>query len=177
MTKHKEAKISSSDNTPLLVGGVAVLALLAFSTKEKKWVKPIDYDQTYRDPKKEAFADVLRQFYRAFATPQGMTLAQFQAGRDAVLSRDYSWYKAPTTEASKEETEGIMVAIPISFSYVEAALAVEGTVNEAGFVRIVLNATTRIELAARASADGLNASSTPPTPSGGPTTAHKYAPK
>lgn len=172
MTKHKKTEAARSDTTPLVVGGVALFALLALGAKEKPWVKPIDYDQTYVDPKKEAFADVLRQFYRAFASPQGMTLAQFQTGRNAVLARDFTWYKAPTTGASptpttnatqeQKQTEAIMLALPIFFTYAESALAVEGgVVNEAGFVRIVLNVMTRLELAAKA--DTANRSTPGPT--------------
>lgn len=171
MTKHREAKSSSSDTTPILIGGVAALALLAFSQKKKTDSTPVEYDQTFRDPEEEAVADTARQFYRAFATPNGMSLAQLIAGKQAVLAMDYSWYKGPVTTKSKDQAEKIKVGMPLLLSYIEARVAVEGILNEAQFVRIMVNVLRNLNNAARASAGGSNPSSAPPTPSGGPTTA------
>ena len=69
-------KQAKTDNTPLLLGGLAAVALLMLSTKKKESTTvDSDNDQTPSDPQFAMIADAARQFFRAFAAPNGLTLA------------------------------------------------------------------------------------------------------
>ena len=145
MTKHREPKKGSGsgidNNTPLLIGGLATVALLAFSQKNKANAT-IEIDSTPSDPEMAMIADAARQFYKSFAGPSGMTLAQFRSGYQAVVAGDFSWYQIPPITSGSQE---VKTGITILLSATESLIALQATPqSEPQFVKIVLSVAKRL---------------------------------
>lgn len=175
MTKHREAK---TDNTPLLLGGLAAVALLMLSTKKKESTTvDSDNDQTPSDPQFAMIADAARQFFRAFAAPNGLTLAQFKAGTSVTLAGDLTWLKMPVTE------QGVSKGIGVVLSFAEPDVALQSPLSEAQFVRIILGISARLyELDKKGSQNSATGSTGSATSSTNSATSssddfHKYAQK
>lgn len=144
MTKHSEAKKGSGsgidNNTPLLIGGLATVALLLFS--KNKANPTVVYDSTPSDPEMAMIADAARQFYKSFAGPSGITLAQFRSGYQAVVAGDFSWYQIPPITSGSQE---VKTGITILLSATESLIALQPTPqSEPQFVKIVLSVAKRL---------------------------------
>lgn len=95
MPKHHKKKKESSDNTPFLIGGAGLAAIMYLMYKKKDDTDDV-LDEVPKDPKVAAVYDFARNFYRAFDVgSDGLSSPEFKTGLAAVKKGDLSWYKNP----------------------------------------------------------------------------------